>query len=199
AAVVITGAQIAVLGDADIVADGYGAERIELHPLTDPAMIPDRDLPGIGDARARLDARLVPDPGAEQPQQPSAEAVERGGRGAEQQRIGDPPQHHDMVGPSPEAGGNAKAGQVLYGTVVLAQDGMPFPDLLSTASRSALLVAAAARPISKWSRKARRASSPIADFSSGGRARKRASRLAIPAAVSASTNPLPDASTSRQI
>lgn len=66
--VVIAGAEIGALGDADVAADGDGNEVIDPGTLTKPDVVPHREPPWMLDVEIGLDEDVLPDLRAERPQ-----------------------------------------------------------------------------------------------------------------------------------
>lgn len=83
---------IGALRDDGAITDLDLAQGVENHLVPDVAMIAGLKLPGIRDAHRRPEEYALADAGAEQPEEPSAPAVERLGRQPEESGLNDPQQ-----------------------------------------------------------------------------------------------------------
>lgn len=70
----VAGAQVSTLGNADVGADPDAKESVQPDAFADPAMVADLQQPGRLDIDAGLEQDAVPDPRAEQTQQPDFQA-----------------------------------------------------------------------------------------------------------------------------
>ncbi|MBB4079019.1 hypothetical protein GGR28_001636 [Lewinella aquimaris] len=95
------------------MADRNVAQTVKHHVIADPSVVANGDFPGELGTYRRANYHTFPHRGSEASEQPPAPAVHELGRGAEQERFGDPPQLNDPGGPSPEAFRHTEFTQVL--------------------------------------------------------------------------------------
>jgi hypothetical protein len=72
--VVVSSAQIRLLGQAHVIADHDGSPVVDPAVLADPAILTDSKPPGVAHPHMSLDQNTVTNPSTEQPEQPNAAA-----------------------------------------------------------------------------------------------------------------------------
>ena len=93
-------AQINSLGKADMISDFNRRQIIQPRFLTNPDMIPDRQLPGVLDPDMGLDHSPFPNPGTKQPEQDPFGTAEWQQTGFKEQQAAGVPDDPDYCGSS---------------------------------------------------------------------------------------------------
>jgi hypothetical protein len=113
AAIMGTRAEIATLGNDNVISDNNLGKAVELNPVTDPRAITDRDLPGIGDSDGGSNQRFVPQLGSKQAKNPSSPSVQCLRARVHKERLNNPPQLHQRIWTATESFGEHEACEIL--------------------------------------------------------------------------------------
>ena len=113
--VVVSRCQIAMLGDAGVVADADFAQGVERGVVADPAVVADGQLPGVGDFDRRTDDDAAADFGAEEAEKEATPSIEELRGPAEERGLDEPPKLHEPGGSAAKIARQNEALQILDG------------------------------------------------------------------------------------